>query len=228
MVHRGSVSTYLRFMLEIMLTPSPYTSNPLSRSSKNWMPLYNTVLIYESIYMKQSWYWVTRVPLKWSRQSACYGIQYWKLQIWRKFPLLGTTGIYFHTFPSQASLFQTPTMNSTGPSEESSTNQSLTEKSSPRNCTHSTISRLPLMRYEKHQVKPWRKAVKCLRIHNAPCVHSVILTTYFWHFCPRTKKLIQPKSLLDCIPSHMALENLVQLHLSKVWGYADAQQFLWP
>lgn len=97
MVHRGSVSTYLRFMLEIMLTPSPYTSNPLSSSSKNWMPLYNTVLIYKATYMKKSWYWVTHVPLKWSRQSALYGIQYWKVQIWKKFPLSGTTGIYFFT-----------------------------------------------------------------------------------------------------------------------------------
>lgn len=63
---------------------------------KNQMPLYITVLIYNTICMKQSSYWVTCAPSKQSReQILSYGNQDQKLQLWNKFLSLGNTGICF-------------------------------------------------------------------------------------------------------------------------------------
>jgi len=46
----------------------------------------------------------------------------------RSFTLRRYRTLLFETFPSQPSLFQNPITISTGPREDSSTNQSLTEK----------------------------------------------------------------------------------------------------
>lgn len=67
---------------------------------KNRMPLYITVLIYNTICMKQSSYWVICAPLKQSRvQISSYGIQDQNLQLWNKFLSLRNIGIYFFSNP---------------------------------------------------------------------------------------------------------------------------------
>lgn len=104
----------------------------------------------------------------------------------RSFTLRRYTKLLFETFPSQPSLFQNPITISTGPREDSSTNQSLTEKGIADIAL--IISVLPLVGV----------GIKSIKVNNEAKEQNVlqyvdalaILVTYFRHCCSRTKKLI--------------------------------------
>lgn len=171
--------------------------------------------------MKQSSHWVTCASFKQHRGwRSSYGMQDQKAQLQNKFLSLGNIGIYsFNNYPlincSISNAYRDQV-------HQKKKNQGL-RKEIPE-IAHIPliipliISVLLLMEYEKHQVKWQRKPAKCPKIYRCSFCVFCHISDFFLAYLSKhfEKKKGLKKSLLDCIPSHMTKENLVQwLHLSN-------------